>query len=195
MSDRPSESAPVPVLAGKVTNLSVTYVVETATGPRVTFHGLRPMRRYACPDRVAELTGLLEVICEQVLASRPARSVYAVPQAVRMAAGSSPGRAAAPMAPCRALLDAVAGALDCAPPADAAGQEAFLRVQAERARLVLAALAPLLAERGPGLAGAADAAALLRQGMTAGPAVLGDGKLRPWRGRVKLTRLDRPGAA
>jgi hypothetical protein len=168
MCDRPSQPPAVSLPPGTVTNMSVTYLVNTARGPERTFHGLQAMQRYACPHHVQELTQLLTVICEQVLAGRPARSMFALPPGtVRIPAGPPAGTAAPAAAPCRARLAAVRDALDCPPNDRAAAATDLPRLRAERARLALAALRPVLAERGPGLAGAHDAATLLRQRIAA----------------------------
>jgi hypothetical protein len=169
MSDRLADSAVVPAPRGRITRVSATYLVNTATGLAYTIHGLAAMRRYGCPQQVEELTGALAVACEQVLAARPASSPAGLPAGtVRVVLDSSAAQAAG--APCRVLLDAVRDVLDCPPPADPAGEQLFLRLRAERARLVVAALGPVLSGRGPGLAGAREAAAVLRAGATACPA-------------------------
>ncbi len=71
MPDRPSEPVVPPVISGRITRISVTYTVNTAAGPRHTFHSLEAMRKHARPERVDELVEDLKLICEDLLARRP----------------------------------------------------------------------------------------------------------------------------
>jgi hypothetical protein len=172
MAGSPSTS-PVPT-RGKITRIAVTYTVNTDQGPRHTFHGLIGMQRYVRPERLQELTDDLTVICEELLANRPqpaaglpeavARLPFAPPPASTDHA--KPGQVAA----CWDLLAVVAGALDCPPPADQDGEEMFLRLRSDRARLVLAALRPVLANAECGPEQMSTAAARLRDGLAACPA-------------------------
>jgi hypothetical protein len=59
-------------MQGKITRIAVTYTVDTPDGPRHTFHGLPHMRQHARPERLQELLADLTIICEDLLASRPA---------------------------------------------------------------------------------------------------------------------------
>jgi hypothetical protein len=150
--------------------------VNTSEGPRHTFHGLIEMQRYVRPDRLRELTDDLTMICEEVLARRPYK-VTGLPQdVVRVPFGPDPGLAVAdgavpgPVAVCRDLLAAVTGALDCPPPAGEADEGVFVRLRSDRARLVLAALRPVLADKECGPGRMAEAAGRLRDGVAACPA-------------------------
>jgi hypothetical protein len=68
------------------------------------------------------------------------------------------------------LLAAVQDALDCPPPADVAGEEVFLRLRCERARLALAAIRAVLAHRDSGPAEMTAAARRLRDCLADYPA-------------------------
>jgi hypothetical protein len=167
---------PAPPPRGKVTRIAVTYTVNTDQGPRHTFHGLIGMQRFVRPDRLRELEDDLTVICEELLANRP-QTVTGLPQdVVRVPFGPSPAPAGAdgavpgPVAVCRDLLAAVAAALDCPPPAGEADERVFVRLRSDRARLVLAALRPVLADTECGRGRMADAAGRLRDGAAACPA-------------------------
>ena len=172
MPDRPSPPPP----RGRVTRIAVTYTVNTSDGPRHTFHGLTGMHKYVRPERLEELQDDLAVICEDLLACRPQPAVGLPPDVVRipfssahppaLADGGVPG----PVAACRDLLEAIADALECPPPATETDQQVFLRLRSDRVRLALAALRPVLAdtECGPGLM--AEAAGRLRDGVAACPA-------------------------
>ena len=71
MPDRPIEPAVPPATSGRITRISVTYTVNTGTGPRHTFHSLEAMRQHARPERVDELVEDLTLICQDLLARRP----------------------------------------------------------------------------------------------------------------------------
>ena len=70
MPGRSRNPAVSSALDGKVTQISVTYTVNTESGPWRTFHGLAAMRKQASPERVRELLDNLTVICEELLAAR-----------------------------------------------------------------------------------------------------------------------------
>jgi hypothetical protein len=70
MSGRSRSPAVSPAVKGKVTQISVTYTVNTESGPWRTFHGLAAMHKQASPERVRELLDNLTVICEELLAAR-----------------------------------------------------------------------------------------------------------------------------
>ena len=72
--------------------------------------------------------------------------------------------------PCQELLAAVRDALDCPPPADVAGEEVFLRLRCERARLALAAIRAILAHQESGPAEMTAAARRLRSCLADHPA-------------------------
>jgi hypothetical protein len=176
MPDRPSDAATGKPPRGKVTRIAVTYTVNTSDGPRHTFHGLIGMQRYVRPDRLRELEDDLSVICEELLANRP-QTVTGLPLGVaRVPFGPGPdpvvadGAVPGPVAACRDLLATVAAALDCPPPAGAADEDVFVRLRSDRARLVLAALRPMLADRECGPGQMAESAARLRDGVAACPA-------------------------
>jgi hypothetical protein len=57
-------------MQGNITRIAVTYTVDTADGPRHTFHGLAHMRQHTRPERLSELIDDLTVICEDLLAAR-----------------------------------------------------------------------------------------------------------------------------
>jgi hypothetical protein len=57
-------------MSGKITRVAVTYTVDTADGPKITFHGLPHMRRHIRPERVSELLDDLTLICEELVAVR-----------------------------------------------------------------------------------------------------------------------------
>jgi len=174
MADAPTLPAVPP--RGKITRIAVTYTVNTSDGPRHTFHGLIGMQRFVRPERLRELEDDLSVICEDLLANRP-QPVTGLPQdVVRIPFGPDPtsavvdGVVPGPVAVCRDLLAAIADALDCPPPAAEAHEGVFLRLRSDPARLALAALRPVLADRecGPGLM--AEAASRLRDALAACPA-------------------------
>ena len=71
MPKRPSEPQVPPATPGRITRISVTYTVNTGTGPRHTFHSLEAMRQHARPGRVDELVEDLTLICQDLLARRP----------------------------------------------------------------------------------------------------------------------------
>jgi hypothetical protein len=160
MSDRPSTPAsPLPA-GGEITRVSVTYTVNTEEGRFHRLIGLKMMCEHARAGRVPDLVYDLTVICEEVLAAR------ALPgNAVRAPFEAPPGRREA----CRNLLAAVCDALDCPAPADSSGEEVFLRLRSQRARLVLAALGPVL-DRDAGPVQMTDAARRLRDRVAACPA-------------------------
>ena len=171
---QPSTS-PVPApTRGTITRIAVTYTVNTDQGPRHTFHGLIGMQRHVRPERLQELTDDLTVICEELLANRPQPAAGLPEAVVRLPFRPSPARTdralPGPVAACRDLLVAVAGALDCPPPADRDGEEVFLRLRSDRARLVLAALRPVLANAECGPEQMSTAADRLRDGLGACPA-------------------------
>jgi hypothetical protein len=174
MADAPTLPAVPP--RGKITRIAVTYTVNTSDGPRHTFHALIGMQRFVRPERLRELEDDLLVICEDLLANRP-QPVTGLPQdVVRIPFGPDPtsavvdGVVPGPVTVCRDLLAAIADALDCPPPAGEADEGVFLRLRSDRARLALAALRPVLADRecGPGLM--AEAASRLRDALAACPA-------------------------
>jgi hypothetical protein len=72
--------------------------------------------------------------------------------------------------PCWELLTAVQDALDCPPPADATGEQVFLRLRCERARLALAAIRAVLAHQESGPAEMTAAAHRLRDCLADHPA-------------------------
>jgi hypothetical protein len=175
MPDRPS-TPPAPPPRGKVTRIAVTYTVNTSDGPRHTFHGLIGMQRFVRPERLRELEDDLSVICEDLLANRP-QPVTGLPQDVaRIPFGPDPAPAVAdgavpgPVTICRDLLAAIADALDCPPPAGEPDEGVFLRLRSDRARLALAALRPVLADKECGPGQMAEAACRLRDGVAACPA-------------------------
>jgi hypothetical protein len=176
MPDSPSMPAMAPPPHGKVTRIAVTYTVNTSDGPRHTFHGLIGMQRYVRPERLRELEDDLSMICEELLANRPQTVTGLPPDVVRVPFGPGPAPAVAdgavpgPVAVCRDLLVAVAAALDCPPPAGAADEGVFVRLRSDRARLVLTALRPVLADKECGPGRMADAAGRLRNGVAACPA-------------------------
>jgi hypothetical protein len=170
--DRPSTPTAPPPPRGKVTRIAVTYMVNTSDGPRPTFHGLIGMQHYVRPDRLRKLEDDLAVICEDLLANRP-QGVTGLPQdVVRVPFGTDPDPdpVAAQVAACRDLLAAVKAALDCPPPASEADEGVFVRLRSDRARLVLAALRPVLAGTDGGAGQVAEAANQLRDGVAACPA-------------------------
>jgi hypothetical protein len=164
MPDRPSMPARPPVAGGEITRVSVTYTVNTEEGRSHAVVGLGRMRKHARPGRVPDLVYDLAVICEEVIAARPEASVLPS-SVVRLPFEAPPGRREA----FRNLLAAVCDALDCPPPADAAGEEVFLRLRSERARLVLAALGPVL-DRDSGPVQMTEAARRLRDRVAVCPA-------------------------
>jgi hypothetical protein len=172
MPGRPGEPF-IPPPKGKVTQISVTYTVNTDSGPWRTFHGLVAMRKHASPERVNELVDSLTMICEELLAAR-GPSVLGIPAfAVRLPFASSPQTDEAPppaVPPWRELLTAIRDALDCPPPATAADEEAYLRLRCARARLVLAAVGSVLTDRESGQAELHDAARTLHDGLADYPA-------------------------
>jgi hypothetical protein len=172
MPDRPGEPLVSPP-KGKVTQISVTYTVNTDSGPWRTFHGLVAMRKQASPERVNELVDSLTVICEELLAAR-GPSVLGIPAfAVRLPfASSQQAEEALPPAvpPWRELLAAIHDALHCPPPATAADEEAYLRLRCARARLVLTAVGSVLADRESGEAEVSAAARSLHEGLADHPA-------------------------
>ena len=72
MPDCPRQPATQPVPIGKVTRIAVTYTVDTPDGPLHTFHGLPHMREHIPPERFQPFLDELTVICQELLASRPA---------------------------------------------------------------------------------------------------------------------------
>jgi hypothetical protein len=70
MPDRSRGPAVSPAVNGKVTQISVTYTVNTESGPWRTFHGLAAMHKQASPERVRKLLDNLTVICEELLTAR-----------------------------------------------------------------------------------------------------------------------------
>lgn len=176
MSDRPSDAATGLLPRGKVTRIAVTYTVNTSDGPRHTFHGLIGMQRHVRPERLQELEDDLSVICEDLLANRPQPATGLPQNVARIPFGPDPDLAVAdgvvpgPVAVCRDLLAAIAGALDCPPPASEADEEVFLRLRSDRARLALAALRPVLADKECGPSQMTEAACRLRDAMAACPA-------------------------
>jgi len=168
MPDRPSGPAVPPPSPGKITRIAVTYTVNTADGPRHTFHGLTTMQRHIRPERMGELIDYLAVICEELLARRPQPLLGIPPTVSRLPFAPSPGRPG--REPCRDLLAAVRDALDCPQPADHAGEGAFLRLRSDRARLALAALGPVLADPESGPAQMTAAARSLREDLAGYPA-------------------------
>ena len=91
MPDRPSEPYVPPAARGRITRISVTYTVNTGTGPRHTFHSLEAMRRHARPERVDELVEDLTLICEQLLARRPQPATGLPRNVVRLPPGRPAG--------------------------------------------------------------------------------------------------------
>jgi hypothetical protein len=177
MPDSPSTPAIAPPPRGKVTRIAVTYTVNTSEGPRHTFHGLIGMQRYVRPERLRELEDDLSMICEELLANRPQTVTGLPPGVVRVPFGPGPaapamadGAVPGPVAVCRDLLAAVAAALDCPPPAGQADEGVFVRLRSDRARLVLTALRPVLADKECGPGQMTEAAGRLRDGMAACPA-------------------------
>jgi hypothetical protein len=165
MPDRRSMPAPAPLAQGQITRVSVTYTVPAEDGPYHALLSLKMMRDSARADRVADLVHDLTVICEELLAARS--SAGTLPATVaRLPYQGPPGRREA----FGNLLAAVRDALDCPPPADGAGEAAFSRLRSERARLVLAALRPVLADRDSGPAQMTEAARRLRDRVAACPA-------------------------
>ncbi len=59
-------------MSGTITRIAVTYTVDTADGPRHTFHGLPHMREHLAPEQLQAFLDDLTVICEDLLASRTA---------------------------------------------------------------------------------------------------------------------------
>ncbi len=175
MPDRPSTPAALPP-RGKVTRIAVTYTVNTSEGPRHTFHGLIGMQRYVRPERLQELEDDLSVICEDLLANRPQPTAGLPQGVVRIPFGPDPAVDVAddvvpgPVVVCRDLLAAIADALDCPPPAGEADEGVFLRLRSDRARLALAALRPVLADKECGPGQMVEAACRLRDGVAACPA-------------------------
>jgi hypothetical protein len=176
MPDRFGTLAALPPPRGKITRIAVTYTVNTSDGPRHTFHGLTGMQRHVRPERLQELTDDLTVICEELLANRPQTVTGLSPAVVRVPFGPGAAPAVAdgvvpgPVAVCRDLLAAVAAALDCPPPAGEADEGVFVRLRSDRARLVLTALRPVLADTGCGPGQMTESAARLRDGVAAYPA-------------------------
>jgi hypothetical protein len=165
MPDRSSMPAPAPLPQGEITRVSVTYTVPAEEGPYHAILSLKMMRDCARADRVQDLVDDLAVICEELLAARS--SAGRLPATVvRLPFQSPPGRREA----FGNLLAAVRDALDCPPPAGEAGEAAFVRLRSERARLVLAALRPVLADRDSGPAQMTEAARRLRDRVAARPA-------------------------
>ena len=78
MLDRPSMPADSPHSGGQITRVSVTYTIPTEEGRWHSILGLKMMREYARPGRVPDLVYDLAVICEEVIAARPARSEVSV---------------------------------------------------------------------------------------------------------------------
>jgi hypothetical protein len=156
MPDRPSMPADPPRPAGEITRVSVTYTAGTGEGAWHAIVGLGLMRKHARADRVTDMVYDLAVICEETLAAGPARLPFQPRPGRREAYGN--------------LLAAVCDALDCPPPADSAGEWAFLRLRSERARLVLAALRPVLADRQAGPVQMTEATRRLRDRVAACPA-------------------------
>jgi hypothetical protein len=60
-------------MQGKISRIAVTYTVDTADGPLHTFHGLAHMRAHIQPARLQPFLDELTAICQELLASRPAR--------------------------------------------------------------------------------------------------------------------------
>jgi hypothetical protein len=87
MPDRPSEPAGPPAPRGRITRISVTYTVNTGTGPRHTFHSLKAMREHARPERVDELVEDLTLICEDLLARQPQPTTRLPNNVVRLPVG------------------------------------------------------------------------------------------------------------
>jgi hypothetical protein len=168
MPDRPSMPADSPVPAGQITRVSVTYTVPTEEGRYHSILGLKMMCEHARPGRVQDLVYDLAVICEEVIATRPARPEMSVLPAnvARLPFAAPPARSEA----YRSLLAAVCDALDCPPPAGPAGEAAFLRLRSERARLVLAGLRPVVGDREAGPVQMTEAARRLRDRVAACPA-------------------------
>jgi hypothetical protein len=163
MPDGPSVPAAAPLPGGVITRVSVTYSVNTEEGRFHTIHGLKMMRDHARQVLIQDLLYDLTVICEDVLAARP--SMGGLPKDVaRLPFERPPARREA----CRDLLAAVCDVLDCPSTARPAGGAAFFRLPSERARLVLAALRPVLADPVPGPVQITEAVGRLRAGMTAG---------------------------
>jgi hypothetical protein len=57
-------------LNGKITRLSVTVTVQTASGPKHRIYGLEAMRQHARPERLQELLADLAVVCTDVQNAR-----------------------------------------------------------------------------------------------------------------------------
>ncbi len=60
-------------MPGKISRIAVTYTVDTPDGPLHTFHGLPHMREHIPPERLQPLLDELTAICQELIASRPAR--------------------------------------------------------------------------------------------------------------------------
>jgi hypothetical protein len=60
-------------MPGKISRIAVTYTVDTPDGPLHTFHGLPHMREHIQPARLQPLLDELTAICQELIASRPAR--------------------------------------------------------------------------------------------------------------------------
>jgi hypothetical protein len=168
MPDRPSMPPDSPLSGGQITRVSVTYTIPTEKGRWHSIIGLKMMREHARPGRVQDLVYDLAVICEEVIATRPARAeVSVLPSNVaRLPSQPPPPRSEA----YHILLAVVCDALDCPPPADPSGEEVFLRLRSERARLVLTGLRPLLADQQADPAQMTDAVRRLQDGVAASPA-------------------------
>jgi hypothetical protein len=168
MPDRPSTPADSPLSGGQITRVSVTYTISTEKGRWHSIIGLKMMRDHACPGRVQDLVYDLAVICEEVIATRPARSeVSVLPSNVaRLPFRPPTARSEA----YHNLPAAVCDALDCPPPADPSGEEVFLRLRSDRARLVLAGLRSVLADQQVGPAQMIEAIRRLQDGVAASPA-------------------------
>lgn len=168
MPDRPSTPADSPVSGGQITRVSVTYTIPTKKGRWHSIIGLKMMREYARPGRVQDLVYDLGVICEEVIETRPAQAEVSVlpSNVVRLSFRPPLGRSEA----YHNLLAAVCDALDCPAPADPSGEEVFLRLRSDRARLVLAGLRPVLADQQVGPAQMIEAVRRLQDGVAASPA-------------------------
>jgi hypothetical protein len=147
--------------------------VNTDSGPWRTFHGLAAMHKQASPARVEELIDNLAIICEELLAARGPSPLGVPPGMVRVPFAPSPpsaGAALAAGAPWRELLTAIRDALDCPPPTTAADDEPYLGLCCARARLTLAAVRSVLADRKSCPAELTAAARSLRDGLADYPA-------------------------
>jgi hypothetical protein len=134
------------------------------------------MQRHVRPERLQELEDDLSVICEDLLANRPQptiglpQDVVRIPFSLGTTSAVADGVVPVPVAVCRDLLAAIVDALDCPLPAGEADEGLFLRLRSDRARLALAALRPVLADKECGPGQMAEAACRLRDGVAAYPA-------------------------